>query len=139
MSKLDVSLLAGVPIFADLSVKELREIAALAKLAHYGAGDVVVEQDSPGARFFVIQAGAAKVVRNGRTRTTLGPGNYFGELAVLDGGPRTASVVATGPLEVWSVAAFNFRALVSAHPKIAAKMLGHLAARLREAERSDVT
>mgnify|MGYP000979727390 CR=1 FL=1 len=139
MSKLDVSLLAGVPLFADLSMKELREIAALAKPIHYVPGDVVVAQDSPGARFFVIQTGAAKVVRNGRTRTILGPGNYFGELAVIDGGRRTASVVATAPLEVWSIAAFNFRALVSAHPKIASKMLGHLAARLREAERSDVT
>lgn len=139
MSKLDVSLLAGVPLFAELSAKELRDVAALAKLAHYGEGDVVVEQDSHGARLFVIQAGTAKVVRNGRTRTTLGPGNYFGELAVLDGGPRTASVVAAGPLELWSIAAFNFRALVSAHPKIAVKMLDHLATRLREAERSDLT
>lgn len=139
MSKCDVSLLAGVPLFADLSAKELREIAGLAKLVHHGDGDVVVEEDTAGARFFVIQSGSAKVVRNGRTRKILGPGNYFGELAVIDGGPRTASVVATGPLELWSIAAFNFRALVTEHPRIAAKMLNHLAARVREAERSDLT
>jgi CRP/FNR family cyclic AMP-dependent transcriptional regulator len=139
MSKCDTSLLAGVPLFADLSVKELRDVAALAKLVHYADGEVIVEEDTAGARFFVLQSGTARVVRNGRTRATLGPGAYFGELAVLDGGPRSASVLASSPIEAWSIASFNFRALVTAHPKIASKLLVHLAERLRDAERSDVT
>jgi CRP-like cAMP-binding protein len=110
MSKLDVSLLAGVPLFAELSTKELREVASLAKPAHHAEGEVMVAEDAPGSRFYVLQTGTARVVRNGRTRATLGPGDYFGELAVLDGGP-----------------------------KIATKLLTSLAIRLREAERSDTT
>lgn len=139
MSKCDTSLLAGVPLFADLSAKELRHLAAIAKLNHYAAGDLLIEEDTPGARFFVVQSGTARVVRNGRTVARCGPGDYFGELAVLDGGPRTASVVATTPLEVWSIAGFHFRALLTEHPKIAAKLLTSLAARLRDAERSHLT
>jgi CRP/FNR family cyclic AMP-dependent transcriptional regulator len=139
MSNCDASLLAGVPLFADLSVRELRHVAAIAKLNHYAEGDVLVEENTPGARFFVVQSGSARVVRNGRTVARRGPGDYFGELAVLDGGPRTASVVATSPLEVWSIAGFHFRALLTEHPKIATKLLTSLAARLREAERSNVT
>lgn len=139
MSKLDVSLLAGVPLFADLSTKELREVSALAKPAHHAEGEVMVAEDAPGSRFYVLQSGTARVVRNGRTRATLGPGDYFGELAVLDGGPRSASVVATSAVEAWSIASFNFRALVALHPKIATKLLTSLAVRLREAERSDTT
>ena len=84
----------------------------------------------------MIQSGTAKVQTKGRTRVTLGPGSYFGELSVFDGGPRTASVVAASPLETWSIAEFNFRALLKQYPGLALKLLGVLSGRLREAERS---
>ena len=132
----DADLLAEVPLFAELTRAELKRIAAVAKRASFREGDCVVDEGSQGGRFFVIQSGAAKVQVNGRTRATLGAGSYFGELSVLDGGLRTASVVAASPLETWSIAEFNFRALLKQYPTLALKMLNVLSGRLREAERS---
>jgi CRP/FNR family transcriptional regulator, cyclic AMP receptor protein len=135
----DVDLLAGVPLFADLSAADLKRIASVAKRMRYREGAVVVEEGSTGGRFFVIQSGTAKVVVRGRTRATLGPGAYFGELSVLDGEPRTASVVAAEPLEVWSIADFNFRPLLKDRPALALKLLSALTARLRRVENSLVS
>ena len=139
VDRCNADLLAQVPLFAGLSNAERRRIAAVAKPVAYADGATVVEEGSLGGRFFVIQSGTAKVQTGGRTRVTLGPGSYFGELSVLDGQPRSASVVATSPLETWSIAEFNFRALVKQHPGLAVKLLGILSARLRAAETSLVT
>ena len=135
----DLDLLAGVPLFADLSAADLKRIASVAKRMRYREGAVVVEEGTPGGRFFVIQSGSARVVVRGRTRATLGPGAYFGELSVLDGEPRTASVVAAEPLEVWSIADFNFRPLLKDRPALAVKLLAALTARLRRVENSLVS
>ncbi len=132
----DAELLAHVPLFADLTRAELKRVAAVAKPASFRAGAWVVEEGSQGGRFFVIQAGTAKVQVGGRTRATLGPGSYFGELSVLDGRERSASVVAASALETWSIAEFNFRALLKQYPSLAVKLLGVLSGRLRDAERS---
>jgi CRP-like cAMP-binding protein len=138
-TKCDPGLLAAVPLFSGLTAKELRGVSSVAKRMHFADGEVVVEEGTTGGRFYVVQSGTAKVVQRGRTRVTLGPGAYFGELAVIDGGARTASVVATSPLEVWAIADFNFRPLLKEHPALAAKLLAALARRLRNAERSLVT
>jgi CRP/FNR family cyclic AMP-dependent transcriptional regulator len=135
----DIDLLAGVPLFADLSAADLKRIASVAKRMRYREGAVVVEEGSTGGRFFVIQSGWARVVVRGRTRATLGPGAYFGELSVLDGEPRTASVVAAEPLDVWSIADFNFRPLLKDRPALALKLLSALTARLRRVENSLVS
>ena len=132
----DADLLADVPLFAELTRAERKRVAAVAKPANFREGDCVVDEGSQGGRFFVIQSGTAKVQVNGRTRATLGAGSYFGELSVLDGGQRTASVVAAGLLETWSIAEFNFRALLKQHPTLALKLLNVLSGRLRDAERS---
>lgn len=138
-NRCDTDLLEQVPLFSDLSRAELGRIAAVAKLVTYRDGAIVVEEGSLGGRFFVIQSGSAKVQTGGRTRVTLGPGSYFGELSVLDGQPRSASVVASSALETWSIAEFNFRALIRQYPTLAVKLLGVLSARLRAAERSLVS
>jgi CRP/FNR family cyclic AMP-dependent transcriptional regulator len=135
----DIDLLAQVPLFSELARAELGRIAAVAKHVSYRDGATIVEEGSLGGRFFVIQAGTAKVQTGGRTRVTLGPGAYFGELSVLDGKPRSASVVASAPVEAWSIAEFNFRALVKQNPTLAVKLLGALSTRLRAAERSLVS
>ncbi|MGZ4675312.1 MAG: cyclic nucleotide-binding domain-containing protein [Acidimicrobiia bacterium] len=139
MSKCDADLLARVPLFADLTARELKAVAAVAKHSHYAPGAVIVEEGTPGGRFFVLESGTAKVVQGGRTRAQLTAGSYFGELSVLDGEPRSASVVATSPSDVWSIAEFNFRPLVKQQPALAAKLLAALAGRLRAAERSYVS
>ena len=135
----DTDLLAQVPLFAELSRSELSRIAAVAKRVQFRDGATIVEEGSLGGRFFVLQSGAAKVQTGGRTRVTLGPGSYFGELSVLDGQPRSASVIATDSVEAWSIAEFNFRALLKQYPALAVKLLGALSARLRAAERSLVS
>jgi CRP-like cAMP-binding protein len=135
----DVDLLAGVPLFAELSGADLKRIASVAKRMRYREGAVVVEEGTTGGRFFVIQSGKARVVSKGRTHATLGPGAYFGELSVLDGEPRSASVVAAEPLEVWSIADFNFRPLLKDRPALALKLLVALTSRLRRAENSLVS
>ncbi len=139
VDRCDADLLAEVPLFATLSDAERRRIAAVAKRVTYREGATVVEEGSLGGRFFVIQAGTAKVQTGGRTRITLGPGAYFGELAVLDGQPRSASVIATSALDTWSIAEFNFRALIKQYPVLAVKLLASLSTRVRAAERSLVT
>ena len=135
----DTDLLAQVPLFSELTRAELGRIASVAKPVTYRDGATIVEEGALGGRFFVIQSGSAKVQTGGRTRATLGPGSYFGELSVLDGQPRSASVVASAPVEAWSIAEFNFRALVKQYPALAVKLLGALSARLRAAERSLVS
>jgi CRP/FNR family cyclic AMP-dependent transcriptional regulator len=90
----------GVPLFADLSRRQVRKLAALMTEARYRDRRVIVEAGTPGTAFFIIAAGKAKVYRGtvptGRPLTRLGPGEFFGEIAVLDGGPRSATVVADG-------------------------------------------
>ena len=135
----DVGLLAEVPLFSELCRADLSRVAAVAKLVRYREGATIVEEGSLGGRFFVLQSGAAKVQTGGRTRVTLGPGSYFGELSVLDGKPRSASVIATEPVEAWSIAEFNFRAMLKQYPALALKLLGALTDRLRTAERSLVS
>ena len=135
----DTDLLAQVPLFAELSPSELSRIAAVAKRVRFRDGATIVEEGSLGGRFFVLASGAAKVQTGGRTRITLGPGSYFGELSVLDGQPRSASVIATDEVEAWSIAEFNFRALLKQYPALAVKLLGALSVRLRAAERSLVS
>ncbi len=95
-----VALLADVPLFAGLSRRHLRRLAGLAEEVPFGAGRTVVQNGSRGNAFYVIVEGTAKVLAGYSTRTfaRLGPGDFFGELALLDGGPRTASVVAETPL-----------------------------------------
>src|SRR4029450_5123593 len=84
-----------VPLFAGLSARDLRRVAGLAEETWFNPGRVVGQEGKPGSSFYaVILDGTARVPRRGRTVRKLGPGDYFGELALLTGGPRTASVIA---------------------------------------------
>lgn len=134
----EVELLAGVPLFSALGRDELQALGSVARPVHHAEGDVIVEEGSLGGRFFVIQSGTADVLRDGSVAASLGPGAYFGELAVLDGERRSATVVATSPLRTWSIADFNFRPLLKQSPELAIRLLEALAKRLRAAEHSPV-
>jgi CRP-like cAMP-binding protein len=135
-AKNDVELLHGVDLFEELSKSELRKVAGLAKLFTFAAGENVTEEDTPGGRFHVIQSGTAKVVANGRTRATLGPGEYFGELSLIDGEPRSATVVACEPLTTLSIAEWNLRPLLKSQPTISYKLLVVLCRRVRSVMRA---
>jgi CRP-like cAMP-binding protein len=126
-----MELLRGVDLFEELSKSELRKIAGLTKRFTFAADEAVTEEGTPGGRFHVIESGTAKVVAGGRTRATLGPGEYFGELSLIDGEPRSATVVAQEPLSTLSIAEWNLRPLLKSQPTISYKLLVVLCRRVR--------
>ncbi|HEU4355630.1 MAG TPA: cyclic nucleotide-binding domain-containing protein [Actinomycetota bacterium] len=136
LSRHDVHMLAGVPLFAGLSRRHLRRLAEHADLVSFREGQAVVRQDQAGGTFYVIVQGEAKVQRHGRTIGTLGPGEFFGEISLLDGGPRTADVVAATPLVAIRIFKQAFDRVVVEERGVAAEILAVVARRLRESERS---
>lgn len=135
LGKGDLDLLAGVPLFAGLSRRHLRRLAEHADVTSFREREFVVKEGQPGGTFYVIFQGEAKVVRKSRTIAKLAPGDFFGEISLLDGGPRTADVVAVTPVTAIRVFKKAFDRLVVEERGVAAKILAVVARRLREAER----
>lgn len=129
-------LLKTVPMFSTCTKKELGAIAGIAKKVDFEAGRVICKEGETGAGFHVIVEGETKVQIGGRTRRRLGPGAFFGEIALLDGGPRTATVVAETPVTTLSVPVWNFRSLLRREPGLALKMLEEVCRRVRTADTS---
>jgi CRP-like cAMP-binding protein len=131
-----IELIKAVPIFSACTQKELKGIATSGKEVRFEAGRVICEEGQTGVGMHVILAGEVKVLVGGRTRRRLGPGAFFGEIALLDGGPRSASVVAETPVRTFGITSWNFRAVLKSHPSLPLKMLEEVSRRLRENERS---
>jgi signal-transduction protein with cAMP-binding, CBS, and nucleotidyltransferase domain len=129
-------LLARVPLFSGLSKRHLRRLAEHADVASFRGREFIVRQGQPGGTFYVILEGEAQVLRNGRTINRLEPGDFFGEISLLDGGPRTADVVAATPVSAIRVFKGAFDEMVAEEPVVACKILAVVAGRLRNAERS---
>lgn len=126
-----VETLATVPLFSACSKKELALVARGADRLTVEAGKVIVTEGSAGAEFFVIISGAARVERSGRKVASLGPGAFFGDLALLDRAPRNASVIAESPMELARVGQKAFDELLDV-PGFSKKLLAGLARRLRQ-------
>jgi CRP/FNR family cyclic AMP-dependent transcriptional regulator len=126
--------LASVPLFSACSKKDLQRIAKASDEIDVQAGRVLVEQGKPGHEFFLIVDGTATVRRNDRKIASLGEGQYFGELSLLDRGPRSASVVADTDMTVLVLGQREFAAVIDDVPEMAHKLLGSMARRLREAD-----
>ena len=118
-----VDLLKRVPIFSDLDRKELERIASSMKQRTFNAGDAVTTEGQSGIGFFVIEEGEAKVTVGGEERRRLGPGDYFGEVALLNESARTASITAESDLRCYGMTSWEFRPLVETHGSIAWKLL----------------
>lgn len=136
--------LAAVPLFSACSKADLRIVARHAAQVDAPAGTVLVSEGEEGDTFFVLVSGEATVRRKGdavrsRRVTTLGPGSYFGELALLDPGPRSATVGADTDVTLAAVSARVFRTLLREVPAMNEKLLTGMARRLREADRSTGT
>jgi CRP-like cAMP-binding protein len=116
-------LIQRVPIFSDLDRKELERIAASMKQRTFQAGDTVTEEGQSGVGFFVIEDGEAKVAIGGEERRRLGPGDYFGEVALLNESARTATITAETDLRCYGLTSWEFRPLVETHGSIAWKLL----------------
>jgi CRP-like cAMP-binding protein len=126
--------LRKVWLFADLNDEELERLGDRFAERTFKEGDTVVEEGSTGTSFFVIGSGTATVSVGGVEKATLGPSDYFGEMAVMDDGTRSASIVAASDLKVAFLTPWEFRPFVEEHPELAWKLLCSLARRLRAAQ-----
>jgi CRP/FNR family transcriptional regulator, cyclic AMP receptor protein len=124
--------LATIPLFSACTKRELQKIARAGDELNVAAGRALVDQGATGREAFVILDGTAAVKRGNRRIATFGPGDYFGELALLDHGPRTATVVAETPLRVLVIDSRHFEGILDEIPGLARKLLGQLAARVRD-------
>lgn len=129
-------LLELVPLFSGLSRAQLSRVADLAQEVSYGSGRMIVRTGTPGLAFYVIVEGQAKVIRgrisSAKGQASLGPGDFFGEMALLDGGPRSASVVAQTPMTTVRIERAAFRRMLKDEPDIALKLLEGMAVRMRK-------
>jgi CRP-like cAMP-binding protein len=125
------NVLAGVPLFAGLGRRHLRQVAGTGRIKRFEGATAIVSAGEPGDAFYVVLDGEVSVIRSGLPALSLGMGSYFGELALLDGGARTATVLAKGPVTCLSIARPRFLKLLRSEPTIAGAILEELARRLR--------
>jgi CRP/FNR family transcriptional regulator, cyclic AMP receptor protein len=126
--------LRQVPLFADLSDDDLERLARQMKERRFKEGSEVTTEGAGGAGFFVIVEGNATVSIGGEAKTTLGSGDYFGEVALIDEGVRSATITAATDLQCYGLTPWEFRPFVEEHPQVAWKLLKSLAALLRTAQ-----
>ena len=129
-----VELLQKIPLFADLEPKELEQLGGSFKERTFQAGDTVASEGESGAGFFVIESGEAVVKVGAEEVRRLGPGDYFGDIALIDMGARTASIEAETTLDCYGLTFWDFRPLVESDARIAWPLLQAMAKRLRAAE-----
>ena len=125
-------LLARTRLFAGVDAEGLERIADRISELDVPADRVIARQGEIGTGFFVIASGSVRVIRDGETLAELGPGDFFGELSVLDGKPRNAQVASTAPTVCLALATWDFEAVVREQPSVALAILRELAGRLRE-------
>lgn len=130
------AMLASVPLFEGLAKREIAAIVRVAKEVDHPPGRRIVAEGESGVGFHLILEGRARVLVGGRARARLGPGDYFGEMSLIDEGPRSATVETETAVRTLSLASWDFLPLLDRAPSIARKMLVEMSRRLRAAERS---
>ena len=134
-----VERLSQVRLFKELSKSDLRDIEDIGKVVPHPAGHTIMKHGESGAGFHMILSGEARVVRGGRTVVRLGPGEVFGEMALIDGGPRTATVIAETDTTTFAIVTWDFRTLVRKRPGMCWSLLISMTERLREAQKREDT
>jgi CRP/FNR family cyclic AMP-dependent transcriptional regulator len=127
-----IEMLGSMPLFQGVDADDLSGIADRTVEVDYAAGGVIVREGEIGTGFFVVVSGAVRVVRDGETVSTLGRGEFFGELSVLDQRPRNAQVVAAEPTTCLALASWDLETVIAEQPRVALAMLRVLAGRLRD-------
>lgn len=127
-------MLRKVPLFSGCTDKDLQELSRLMTEVEVDEGHVLVREGAGTPEFFIIIAGTATVTRAGKEIGSVGPGDFFGEISIIDGGPRTASVTATSPMTINVATHREFVSLLDRAPEIARNMLPTLTRRIREAQ-----
>lgn len=125
-------LLAGTPLLAGVDPEGIAMVAQRMVEVDFPKDHVIARQGEVGTGFFLVASGSVRVVRGGETLATIGPGDFFGELSVLDGRPRVAQVIANEPTTCLALATWDFEAVVKEQPAVALAVLRGLAGRLRE-------
>jgi|SRR5436190_17412810 len=134
MAEAPIELLQRVPLFEDFDRRDLERLARSFKERTFEAGSMVAGEGKSGAGFFVIDSGEATVSVRGDEHGRLGPGDYFGEIALIDDGARSATITADSDLHCFGLTSWEFRPLVESNASIAWKLLETLAKRLRAAQ-----
>ena len=134
MAEPSPELLRRVPLFADFEDKDLERLTRSFKERTFEAGSTVAGEGKTGAGFFVIESGEASVSVRGDEHGKLGPGDYFGEIALIDDGARSATITADSDLHCYGLTSWEFRPLVESNASIAWKLLETMAQRLRAAQ-----
>jgi CRP/FNR family transcriptional regulator, cyclic AMP receptor protein len=129
-----IETLRNVPLFVELDERELEQLARQMHERRFPEGADVTSEGAGGAGFFVIAEGNADVAVGGEHRASIGPGDFFGEIALIDTGVRSASITATTELLCYGLTPWEFRPFVEESPKVAWALLQTLAGRLREAQ-----
>jgi CRP/FNR family transcriptional regulator len=123
--------LKKVPLFSGLDKKELNQIASSMRERRFKAGDTVTQEGAGGAGFFVVEEGEADVMVGDEKRGSIGPGDYFGEIALLNESPRTATLTARTDMLCYGMTPWDFRPLVESNSTIAWKLLTAMAEKMR--------
>lgn len=126
-----IEMLEKAPLWSGLSKKELKSMVSASRERRFESGDTIVKKGEGGVGFYLILDGSVEIRSDGNTLSKLGPGQFFGEMSVLDNQPRSADVVTVQPSRVLILTAWEFKGLISAKPRIALKMLQELVRRLR--------
>jgi CRP/FNR family transcriptional regulator, cyclic AMP receptor protein len=134
---MDVESLASIPLLAVLNKRAREQVLRTAREAHYAAGQTVVREGDPATVLYLIVSGNARVEKEGSKVGSMGPGEFFGELALIEDHGRTATVVAEDELDCLLISAWEFRASLEEHPQMAIPMLNAIIARLHRSEHHD--
>jgi CRP/FNR family transcriptional regulator, cyclic AMP receptor protein len=129
-----VDALRRVPLLSEVSGRDLERLARGLTERTFPPGTVIVQQGKSGAGFWILLAGSASVEIDGDQKNTLGPGDWLGEIALIDDGPRSATIVADTDLRCLGITPWEFRPFVREHPDVAWTLLATMARRLRDAE-----
>jgi len=124
-------MLKKVPLFSGLDEKELQAIASSMRERKFRAGDTVTQEGAGGVGFFVVGSGEAEVNVGGETKGSVGPGDYFGEIALINESPRTATLTARTDMLCYGMTPWDFRPLVESNSTIAWKLLTAMAEKMR--------
>jgi CRP-like cAMP-binding protein len=130
-----IALLKDVPLFWGCTDKELKAISAIADQVERPEGTILMKEGSPGQELWIIAKGSVKIARGGRKIRSLGPGAAIGELSLLDGGERTATVTAETPIIAYVVGQRSFTSMLHDAPSVGIKIMRGMAARLRAVEK----
>jgi CRP/FNR family cyclic AMP-dependent transcriptional regulator len=131
-----IGMLERSPLWSGIGKQDFKAIVRAAKQQKFESGETIVRKGEEGAGFYLVLDGAVEIRSNGNTLSRLGPGQFFGEMSVVDAQPRSADVVAVEPSRVLVLSAWSFKSLVSERPRIAVKMLQEFVRRLRNTDRA---